>query len=328
MYLNKMNSEFLLNPQNNRIRVFPIQYNDIWEFYKNSVASFWVPEEISLTQDLLDWDTLEENEKHFILMVLAFFASSDFIVNENLDEDFTENIQIPELKMYYHFQEMMEDIHSQTYLLFIDTLVKDEIIKDDLFNSVRTIDSIKKKAEWARQWISNGSFVERLVAFACVEGIFFSASFCSIFWLRKRGLMPGLAQANMLISRDEGMHRDMSILLFKKYIINKLDNRTVINMIKSAVEVEIEFVKQSLPYKLKGMNVDLMIQYVKYVANHLSINMIDENIYNDIDNPFPWMSMISLEGKTDFFSKRVVNYAKQSVITEKTLQEIKFDAEF
>lgn len=322
------NIEPLLDPKNNRIRLFPIRHDDIWEFYKNSVASFWVPEEITLIQDLLDWETLDNNEQHFILMVLAFFASSDFIVNENLDEDFTENIQIPELKMYYHFQEMMEDIHSQTYLLLLDTLVKDEQLKDSLFNSVRTIDSIKAKANWARNWISNGTFVERLVAFACVEGIFFSASFCSIFWLRKRGLMPGLAQANMLISRDEGMHRDMSILLFKKYITNKLDNNKVINMIKSAVEIETQFVKESLPYKLKGMNVEMMIKYVKYVANHLSINIIDTKVYQDIENPFPWMEMISLEGKTDFFSKRVVNYAKQNVITERSEQEIKFNADF
>jgi ribonucleoside-diphosphate reductase beta chain len=320
--------EDILNPKNNRIRLFPIQYHDIWEFYKNSVASFWVPEEITLTQDLLDWETLDSNEKHFILMVLAFFASSDFIVNENLDEDFTENIQIPELKMYYHFQEMMEDIHSQTYLLLLDTLVKDEQLKENLFNSVRTIESIKAKAEWARNWITNGTFVERLVAFACVEGIFFSASFCSIFWLRKRGLMPGLAQANMLISRDEGMHRDMSILLFKKYISNKLENYKVIDMIKNAVEIEIQFVKESLPYRLKGMNLELMIQYVKHVANHLSINIIDNKVYKDIENPFPWMTIISLEGKTDFFSKRVVNYAKQNVITERSEQEIKFNADF
>jgi ribonucleoside-diphosphate reductase beta chain len=320
--------EPLLDPKNNRIRLFPIQYDDIWEFYKNSVASFWVPEEIALTQDLTDWETLDQNERHFILMVLAFFASSDFIVNENLDEDFTENIQIPELKMYYHFQEMMEDIHSQTYLLLLDTLVKDEEMKENLFNSVRTIESIKAKAEWARKWISTGNFVERLVAFACVEGIFFSASFCSIFWLRKQGLMPGLAQANMLISRDEGTHRDMSILLFKKYIKNKLDDELVINMIKSSVDIETKFIKESLPYKLKGMNVDLMLQYVKYVANHLSYNMIYKKVYEDIENPFPWMSIISLEGKTDFFSKRVVNYAKQNVITDRSEQEIKFNAEF
>jgi ribonucleoside-diphosphate reductase beta chain len=310
-----------------RTRLYPIKYTDIWESYKRQFAAFWSVEEVSLADDLNSWKTLEEDEKHFILMVLGFFANSDFIVNDNLDENFIEQIKIPELKITYHYQEMMEDVHSQMYQILIDTLVSKEETKDRLFNSVKDIECIKKKAEWARKWIKEGTFVQRLVAFSIVEGIFFSASFCSIFWLKKRGLMPGLCQSNELISRDEGMHRDLAILLYRNYIVNKLEEEKLIHMIKEAVEVEKEFVRDSLPYNLKGMNKKLMCDYVEYVADHLSNCLIGKRVYNT-ENPFPWMSLISLENKGNFFERKVTNYAKQTVLSKKEENEISFDAEF
>jgi ribonucleoside-diphosphate reductase beta chain len=310
-----------------RMNLYPIIYEDIWALYKQSVASFWVAEEVSLSDDLNDWDKLDENEKHFILMVLGFFACSDFIVNENLDEDYCEQVKIPELKMLLHYQEMMEDIHSQMYQIIIDTLVKDNKIKDNLFKATVEIPSIKKKAEWARKWITSGNFVQRLIAFACVEGIFFSGSFCSIFWLKKRGLMPGLCHSNELISRDEGMHRDAACLVYNKYIVNKLKTSEVKDIIKSAVAIEQEFINESLPYSLSGMNKSLMNQYIQYVADHLCVNLINERIYNT-ENPFPWMNLISVEGKTNFFEKRVSNYSKTSVISSKEQQEVRFDEDF
>ena len=310
-----------------RTRLFPIKYLDIWDMYKRQFAAFWSVEEVSLADDLNDWKKLDDDEKYIILMILGFFANSDFIVNENLDENFVEQIKVPELKMLYHYQLMMEDIHSQMYQVLIDTLVKKEEIKERLYNSVKDIDCIKKKAEWARKWIKNGSFVQRLVAFSIVEGIFFSASFCSIFWLKKRGLMPGLCQSNELISRDEGMHRDTAVLVYRNHIINKLEKEQIIEMVKDAVEVEKAFVKESLPYNLKGMNKNLMCDYVEYVADHLSNELIGERIYKK-DNPFVWMSLISLENKGNFFERKVTNYAKQTVLSKKEENEISFDAEF
>lgn len=310
-----------------RTRLYPIQYPDIWDMYKKQFAAFWSVEEVSLADDLNDWNKLDDDEKHFILMILGFFANSDFIVNENLDENFVEQIKIPELKITYHYQEMIEDIHSQMYQVLIDTLVKKEEVKERLFNSVKDIECIKKKAEWARKWIKNGSFVQRLVAFSIVEGIFFSASFCSIFWLKKRGLMPGLCQSNELISRDEGMHRDTAVLVYRNHIVNKLDKSVIIDMIKDAVEVEKEFVKDSLPYNLKGMNKTLMCDYVEYVADHLSNELIGERVFKK-ENPFVWMSLISLENKGNFFERKVTNYAKQTVLSKKEENEITFDAEF
>ena len=310
-----------------RTRLYPIKYEDVWDMYKRQFAAFWSVEEVSLMDDLNDWKKLEDDEKHFILMILGFFANSDFIVNENLDENFTEQIKMLELKMTYHYQEMMEDVHSQMYQVLIDTLVKKEEIKERLFNSIRDIESIKKKAEWARKWIREGSFVQRLVAFSIVEGIFFSASFCSIFWLKKRGLMPGLSQSNELISRDEGMHRDVACLVYRKYVVNKLPRETVIDMIKDAVEVEKEFVNECLPYNLKGMNKKLMGDYVEFVADHLCNELIGERVYKN-ENPFHWMSLISLENKGNFFERKVTNYAKQTVLSKKEENEISFDAEF
>jgi len=310
-----------------RMKLYPIKYEDIWEMYKQAVAAFWVPEEVSLTEDITDWTKLDEEEKHFILMVLAFFACSDFIVNENLDEEYTEHVGIPELKMFLHYQEMMEDIHTQMYQILIDTLVHDGQLKDKLFNATTKIESIKKKAEWARHYIKNGNFVHRLIAFTCVEGIFFSGSFCSLFWLKKRGLMKGLCHSNELIARDEGMHRDMACMVYNKYIVNKIDPEKVKEMVMGAVDIEKEFIKESLPYKLKGMNKELMSQYIEYVADHMLMIMINDKLYN-VSNPFPWMDLISLESKTNFFERRVSSYAKQSVITKNEEQKITFDADF
>jgi len=319
--------EPLLDPKNSRTALFPIQYEDIWTMYKQAVAAFWVPEEISLSQDVTDFTTLDENEQHFILMVLAFFANSDFIVNENLDEDFCDRVAVPELKLFYHYQLALEDIHSVTYQTLIETLVTNRETKENLLNSVMNIPSIKAKAEWARRWIKEGDWVQRLVAFSCVEGIFFSASFCSIFWLKKKGLLPGLAHSNELISRDEGMHRDMYCLLYRRYIQNPLPREQLEAIIKDAVEVEKQFVKETLPYRLSGMNSDLMCQYVEYVADHLLAEMGQPIIYKT-ENPFQWMQLISMNGKNNFFEKKVSQYAKQNVITSTEERTIRFDAEF
>jgi len=310
-----------------RMKLYPIKYEDIWDMYNKAKAAFWVAEEVSLVDDITDWEKLDEEEKHFILMVLAFFACSDFIVNENLDEEYTEKVKIPELKMFLHFQEMMEDIHTQMYQILINTLVKDNDLRDRLFNATVKIPSIQKKAEWARHYIKNSNFITRLVVFACVEGIFFSGSFCSIFWLKKRGLMKGLSHSNELIARDEGMHRDMACMVYNKYVKNKLDINVVKKIVSEAVEIEKEFIKESLPYNLKGMNKELMCQYIEYVADHMLMAMINDKLYNT-ENPFPWMDLISLEGKTNFFEKRVSNYAKQSVITHESQKEIAFDEDF
>ena len=324
-------NEFLYKTEpicsDDRMKLYPIKYEDIWDMYNKAKAAFWVAEEVSLVDDITDWEKLDEEEKHFILMVLAFFACSDFIVNENLDEEYTEKVKIPELKMFLHFQEMMEDIHTQMYQILINTLVKDNALKDRLFNATVKIPSIQKKAEWARNSIKTGNFIYRLVVFACVEGIFFSGSFCSIFWLKKRGLMKGLSHSNELIARDEGMHRDMACMVYNKYVKNKLDVAVVKKIVSEAVEIEKEFIKESLPYNLRGMNKELMCEYIEYVADHMLMSMINDKLYNT-ENPFPWMDLISLEGKTNFFEKRVSNYAKQSVITHESQKEIAFDEDF
>jgi ribonucleoside-diphosphate reductase beta chain len=323
-----MTTEPILESNNSRFVLFPIQHDDIWSFYKKAEASFWTAEEIDLSPDLIDWENkLNDDERHFIKHVLAFFAASDGIVNENLAEHFLAEVQYTEAKFFYGFQVTMENIHSETYSLLIDSYIKDSAEKDYLFNAIDTLDCVRKKAEWALRWIDKGSFAERLVAFAAVEGIFFSGSFCSIFWLKKKGLMPGLCQSNELIARDEGMHRDTGCLIYRNYIVNKLPNETVKEIIKEAVNVEFDFVEECLPYKLKGMNSELMKQYIQFVADHLSDSLIEEKIYN-VENPFPWMDLISLEGKTNFFEKRVSNYAKQSVITHESQKEIAFDEDF
>ena len=305
--------EPILKENPNRFVLFPIQHDDIWKFYKDQEASFWTAEEIDLSQDLVDWENkLNDDERHFIKHVLAFFAASDGIVNENLAENFLSEVQYTEAKFFYGFQVMMENIHSETYSLLIDTYIKDPKEKDYLFNAIENIPAVKKKAEWALRWIENGSFAERLIAFAAVEGIFFSGSFCSIFWLKKRGLMPGLTFSNELISRDEGMHSDFACLLYNNHLINKLPKETVKQIITDAVEIEREFVTEALPVRLIGMNADLMAQYIEFVADRLLVELGNDKVYN-VTNPFDFMDMISLQGKTNFFEKRVAEYQKAGV---------------
>jgi ribonucleoside-diphosphate reductase beta chain len=321
------NEPILLNNPN-RFVLFPIEHADIWQFYKQSEANFWTAEEIDLSQDTTDWnERLNDDERHFIKHVLAFFAASDGIVNENLAENFVKEVQYTEAKFFYGFQIMMENIHSETYSLLIDTYIKDAKEKDYLFNAIETVPCVKQKAEWALRWISNGSFAERLIAFAAVEGIFFSGSFCSIFWLKKRGLMPGLSFSNELISRDEGMHCDFACLLYNDHIINKLSPETVRDIITNAVEIEKEFVSDALPVNLIGMNADLMCQYIEFVADRLLVALRQPKVYN-AENPFPWMDLISLQGKTNFFEKRVGDYQKAGVMSTREQQVFTLEEDF
>ncbi|MDQ3142810.1 MAG: ribonucleotide-diphosphate reductase subunit beta [Bacteroidota bacterium] len=299
------------NPQ--RFVLFPIQHDDIWLFYKNSVACFWVTEEIDLQQDLTDWaQKLNDNERHFVKHVLAFFAASDGIVNENLAENMLRTVQYTEAKFFYGFQIMMENIHSETYSLLIDTYIKDNAEKHYLFNAIDNLECVKEKAEWALRWINQGSFVEQLIAFAAVEGIFFSGSFCSIFWLKKRGLMPGLSHSNELISRDEGMHCDFACLLYNQHIKNKLPKDKLEAIIVEAVEIEKKFVTDAIPVSLIGMNAAMMCEYIEYIADRLLLALGNEKVYRT-ENPFAWMDMISMQGKTNFFEKKVSEYQKAGV---------------
>lgn len=321
--------EPILTENENRFVLFPIEHDDIWKFYKKSEASFWTAEEIDLEPDLHDWSNkLNDDERYFIKHVLAFFAASDGIVNENLAENFLSEVQYTEAKFFYGFQVMMENIHSETYSLLIDTYIQDKKEKDKLFNAIETLDCVKKKADWALNWIDNGSFAERLIAFAAVEGIFFSGSFCSIFWLKKRGLMPGLSFSNQLISRDEGMHCDFACLLYNDHLKNKLPKETVKKIITDAVEIEKEFVTDALPVKLIGMNADLMTQYIEFVADRLLVELGNEKVYNST-NPFDFMDMISLQGKSNFFEVRVGDYQKASVTnTSSDDKSFTMDADF
>lgn len=318
-----LKEEPILKENKDRFVLFPIQKNDIWQFYKKAEASFWTAEEIDLSQDLKDWNNLNDGERHFITHVLAFFAASDGIVNENLAENFLSEVQYTEAKFFYGFQVAIENIHSETYSLLIDTYVKNPSEKSRLFNAVETIPCVKKKADWALRWIDNGSFAERLIAFAAVEGIFFSGSFCSIFWLKKRGLMPGLTFSNELISRDEGLHCDFACLLYNEHLVNKLSKETVTKIIRDAVEIEKEFVTDAIPVKLIGMNAELMCQYIEFVADRLLAELECDKIYNTT-NPFDFMDMISLQGKTNFFEKRVAEYQKAGVMNEKDNDSPKF----
>lgn len=316
--------EPILKENKDRFVIFPIQHSDIWEFYKKAEASFWTAEEIDLSQDLKDWENkLNDDEKHFIKHVLAFFAASDGIVNENLAENFVAEVQYTEAKFFYGFQIAVENIHSETYSLLIDTYVKDPKEKDYLFHAIETMDCVKKKADWALRWIDEGSFAERLIAFAAVEGIFFSGSFCSIFWLKKRGLMPGLSFSNELISRDEGLHCDFACLLYNNHLKNKLSEETIQAIIKDAVKIEKEFVTDALPVKLIGMNADLMCQYIEFVADRLLDELGCAKVYNST-NPFDFMEMISLQGKTNFFEKRVGEYQKAGVMDNGESGKTKF----
>lgn len=320
--------EPILVKNNDRFVLFPIMHNDIWQFYKKAEASFWTAEEIDLSQDLIDWnEKLTDDERHFIKHVLAFFAASDGIVNENLAENFLSEVQFTEAKFFYGFQITIENIHSETYSLLIDTYIRDNKEKTYLFNAVDTIPCVKRKADWALRWIDEGSFAERLIAFAAVEGIFFSGSFCSIFWLKKRGLMPGLSFSNELISRDEGLHCDFACLLYNNHLVNKLPKETVTKIITDAVEIEKEFVTDAIPVKLIGMNAELMQQYIEFVADRLLGELGCDTVYN-ASNPFDFMDMISIQGKTNFFEKRVAEYQKAGVLNSGENQSFSLNEDF
>jgi ribonucleoside-diphosphate reductase beta chain len=320
--LSQEHIEPMLQENLDRFVLFPIQHSDIWEMYKMEQASFWTAEEIDLAEDLKDWKELNENEKHFLKHILAFFAASDGIVNENLVMNFSNEVCWPEARAFYGFQIMMENIHAETYSLLIDTYITDENEKDHLFKALETVPSVKKKGEWAMRWLSRkrGSFAERLVACAAIEGIFFSGSFCAIFWLKKRGLMPGLTFSNELISRDEGLHCDFACLLHNKLLKGAGEN-VIRSIIAEAVEIEIEFVTNALPVSLIGMNSDLMKQYIQFVADRLLVALGATKLYN-VGNPFPWMEMISMQGKTNFFEKRVAEYQKAGVMDNSSLGSV------
>ena len=321
-----MQQEPILQENKNRFVIFPIQHDDIWQWYKKQEASFWTAEEIDLHQDVVDWKKLSDDERYFLKHILAFFAASDGIVNENLAENFVNEVQYSEAKFFYGFQIMMENVHSETYSLLIDTYVKNEEEKDKLFNAIETFPAIKKKAEWALKWIESDSFAERLIAFAAVEGIFFSGAFCSIFWLKKRGLLPGLTFSNELISRDEGLHCDYAVHLHNNHVVNKVPKERIREIIVDALNIEREFVTESLPVSLIGMNAKLMTQYLEFVTDRLLGEFNCEKEYN-ASNPFDFMEMISLEGKTNFFEKRVSEYQKAGVKSGGT-GSISFDADF
>jgi len=320
--------EPLLKENPRRFVIFPIQYHDIWQMYKKAEASFWTAEEVDLSKDLLHWESLKDEERHFISHVLAFFAASDGIVNENLVERFTQEVQVTEARCFYGFQIAMENIHSEMYSLLIDTYIKDPKQREYLFNAIETLPCVKKKADWAINWIGNknAEFGERVVAFAAVEGIFFSGSFASIFWLKKRGLMPGLTFSNELISRDEGLHCDFACLMFK-HLSNKPSEETVKSIIMNAVEIEQEFLTDALPVKLIGMNCELMRTYIEFVADRLMLELGFDKIYR-VENPFDFMENISLEGKTNFFEKRVGEYQRMGVMSGPTDNTFTLDADF
>ncbi|MFL2567055.1 MAG: ribonucleotide-diphosphate reductase subunit beta [Schleiferiaceae bacterium] len=323
-------NEPILKENPNRFVLFPIEHNDIWDIYKKAEASFWTAEEIDLHQDVTDWENkLTDDERYFVKHILAFFAASDGIVNENLAENFVNEVQYTEAKFFYGFQIMMENIHSETYSLLIDTYVKDPKERDKLFNAIENFDAIKKKADWALKWIDSPSFAERLIAFAAVEGIFFSGAFCSIFWMKKRGLLPGLTFSNELISRDEGMHCDFAVHLHNEHLINKVPKERIIQIITEALDIEREFITESLPVDLIGMNSRLMEQYLEFVTDRLLTELNCPKSY-DSENPFDFMDMISLEGKTNFFEKRVSDYRKAGVGMEQETKEdsFSFDSEF
>ncbi|XP_014219902.1 ribonucleoside-diphosphate reductase subunit M2 B isoform X1 [Copidosoma floridanum] len=319
--------EPLLMENPRRFVIFPIQWPDIWQMYKKAEASFWTVEEVDLSKDLKDWQKLNTDEKHFISHVLAFFAASDGIVNENLVERFSQEVQVTEARCFYGFQIAIENIHSEMYSILIDTYVSDPEKREFLFNAIETLPCVTKKANWALNWISNESatFAERVIAFAAVEGIFFSGSFAAIFWLKKRGLMPGLTFSNELISRDEGLHCDFACLLFK-HIVQKPSPEKVTSIIKDAVEIEQEFLTDALPVEMIGMNCKLMCQYIEFVADRLLQELGVPKLYGS-ENPFDFMEQISLEGKTNFFEKKVGEYQKWGVMQERDNTENTFSLE-
>ncbi len=323
-------TEVLLQPNRNRFVILPIKYDQVWQMYKQAEASFWTAEEVDLSEDVADWNKLNDGERHFISEVLAFFAASDGIVNENLAINFMREVQIPEARCFYGFQIAIENIHSEMYSLLIDSYIKDPVRKDYLFNAIDTVPAVQKKAEWALKWIESPDFAERLVAFAAVEGIFFSGSFCSIFWLKKRGLMPGLTFSNELISRDEALHCEFATLLYSM-LGSRLSVERVQQIIREAVEIEKEFISEALPVSLIGMNATLMKQYIEYVADYWLVRLGATKIYNST-NPFDFMELISLSGKTNFFEKRVGDYQKAGVMNREhdstKVKEFSLEADF
>ncbi|XP_059613091.1 ribonucleoside-diphosphate reductase subunit M2 isoform X2 [Phlebotomus argentipes] len=320
--------EPLLRENPRRFVVFPIQYHDIWEMYKKAEASFWTVEEVDLSRDTDHWNALKDCERKFISHVLAFFAASDGIVNENLVERFSQEVQITEARFFYGFQIAMENVHSEMYSLLIDTYIRDPQEKEFLFNAIETLPCVKKKADWALQWIASqeANFGERVIAFAAVEGIFFSGSFASIFWLKSRGIMPGLTFSNELISRDEGLHCDFACLMFK-HLVQKPSKERVIEIIREAVTIEQEFLTDALPVDMLGMNCQLMSQYIEFVADRLLLELGVPKIYNS-KNPFSFMEFISLEGKTNFFEKKVGEYQKAGVMADRMDNVFTMDADF
>jgi ribonucleotide reductase beta subunit family protein with ferritin-like domain len=318
--------EPLLKPDDNRFVMFPIQHNDIWEMYKKQVDCFWRAEEIDLSKDLNDWKTITNDEQHFVKMILAFFAASDGLVLENLASRFMSDVQLSEARAFYGFQIAMENIHSQTYSLLIDTYIRDEEEKHKLFNAIENFPCIKKKADWAKKWISDNrsSFAARLVAFAAIEGIFFSAAFSSIYWIKKRGLMPGLTFSNELISRDEALHTEFAVLLYSK-LQRKLPKKRIYEIIQEAVEIEKEFITDAIPCRMIGMNTKLMIKYIEFVADRLCLQLGYDKIYNS-QNPFDFMELISIESKVNFFERTNAEYALANKTVDKDIFE--FNADF
>jgi ribonucleotide reductase beta subunit family protein with ferritin-like domain len=315
----------ILTPSTSRFTTFPVRYPDLWALYKKAIGSFWTVEEIDLGADLKDWDKLNSDEQHFIKTVLAFFAASDGIVMENIDLNFSKDVQIAEARSFYAYQSFNESIHSETYSLMIDKLVKDQDEKANLFRAIETVPAVKRKAEWALRWMGGDApFAQRLVAFACVEGIFFSGSFCSIFWLKKRGLMPGLSFSNELISRDEGLHQEFAVTLYHN-LQTKLDDNTMFQIVMEALDIESEFITEALPCRLIGMDAESMREYIKFVAQRLLTQLGCTQHSIMANNPFDWMENISLEGKTNFFEKRVGEYSKHMVAEG---DGIRFDEDF
>jgi len=321
--------EPILRENKQRFVLFPIQHPKVWEMYKKAEASFWTVEEVDLGQDIGEWKKLSDNEKHFVKHVLAFFAASDGIVNENLAQRFMGEVQVPEARAFYGFQIAIENIHSEMYSTLIETYISDTKDKARLFNAIETVPAVQKKANWALKWIDNdnSTFAERIVAFACVEGIFFSGSFCAIFWLKKRGLMPGLTFSNELISRDEGLHCDFACLLYSMLKFTKLDQQKIYDIIGEAVEIEKEFLVDALPVDLIGMNSKLMTQYIEFVADRLLVALGYNKLYR-VQNPFDWMELISLSGKSNFFERRVGEYAKANIMSPSKEREFRLDADF
>jgi ribonucleoside-diphosphate reductase subunit M2 len=321
-------AEPMLQENPRRFVILPIQYDAIWKMYKKAEASFWTAEEVDLSKDMDHWHKLKDEERYFISHVLAFFAASDGIVNENLVERFMSEVQVTEARCFYGFQIAIENIHSEMYSLLIDTYIRDGEERERLFNALETVPAVAKKAEWALQWTASetATFAERMIAYACVEGIFFSGSFAAIFWLKKRGLMPGLTFSNELISRDEGLHCDFACLMFK-HLQHQPSETRILEIVTEAVNIEIEFLTEALPVKMIGMNCDLMTQYIKFVADRLLQELNCSKVYK-VSNPFDFMDNISLEGKTNFFEKRVGEYQKAGVMSKKEENKFCLDAEF